>query len=468
LARYLLTAECHVVSYPEHDEPAAIAYFPLKSLALRVNQAGVELLERLQAGPIVADAGEDLAFLEHLAGLGLVNGPPDVLPGGEPPPEPCPTRTMLLVSDRCSLSCVYCYRSASDRGDLMSREVALAAVDLLVENAVAGGQGGIDVSFHGGGEPTLNWEVLTAAMDHAQTRCVEHGLGLSSSICTNGVLGEERTRWLAEHVANIVVSVDGPPELQDAQRPLVGGGPSFPAVARTLDQLRALGKPYALRTTATALSEGRLPEIFRFLVERFHPRTICLEPLFVCGRCHTSRCSPPVAERFTDDLLRAMQLARRAGVSLQYSGGRLFYMDRIFCGASGRNFFVTPRGEVTSCLEVSCGEDPRASVFFYGRHDATSGGFVFDLERYRALGRAQVQEYATCKQCFARWHCAGDCPAKVPDVTRLGEVTNAYRCQVNRAVTRHQIFVELSRREAPARGAEGREPETPSVEGADG
>ena len=444
---YRLTSECHIIPFPEKDHALLLSYFPLQSLVLEINRSGADLIESLKKTPITTCTEPEKEFLEHLAAIGVVNSSHDRFPIHRYPPEPRPVRTMLLTSDNCNLRCIYCYGNSGEGGSLMPYEIAKAAIDLLVENSRRIRNGFIDIGFHGGGEPTFNWSVLKAAVEYAENRCRQEGLGLRSTICTNGVVAtEERVHWLAEHIKSITVSIDGPPEIQNLQRPMADGSPSFERVARTIDVLRSLGKPFVFRSTATACTEGKMAEIYTYLVERFHPATICIEPLFICGRCETSQCRPPAAETFINDIVQTMNLTAKTKVPLQYSEGRLFYMDSIFCGASGKNFFVSPHGDVTSCVEVTDTNDPRAEVFMYGSYDHDAGVFRFDVDRYRKLCNLQVQEFDSCRDCYARWHCSGDCLAKKPDMNKLGFDKNNYRCLINRAVTRQQLLAELKAR----------------------
>ena len=42
------------------------------------------------------------------------------------------------------------------------------------------------LGFHGGGEPTMNWKLLTRATDYTHSRAAEKGIALSVSGAFNG------------------------------------------------------------------------------------------------------------------------------------------------------------------------------------------------------------------------------------------------------------------------------------------
>lgn len=439
---YKLTSECYVLE-SEKDTESFVAYFPLKSLVLKVNSAAAELLRKLRGKAVVGANGDELEFLGYLKDLKVVTDAADIIPDPPRYDVPRPVSVLLLLSDRCNLRCLYCYGSSDSTGDIMPLETGKAAINTLLENSLKYKSGFIDVGFHGGGEPSTNWDVLVDVIGYAEQRCQQSKVRLRSTICSNGVMTEDKVRWLAENISNITISIDGPPEVQNLQRPLPRGEPSFDHVARTIDILDSIGKQYVFRVTATALSESSLPDIYTFLVTRFHPTMVCIEPLFVCGRCVTSHCQPPAAEAFTRNLVEILDRSRHTKVPLQYSGGRFFSLNTCFCGSAGSNFFVTSRGDVTACVEVSRREDPRAEIFMYGNYDTTSGRFTFDTVKFQQLVRLRVQDFDSCEDCFARWHCCGDCLAKSPVLTRIKEQRNPYRCSINQAFIKHQLLSEL-------------------------
>lgn len=442
MIQYRLTSECYIIDM-ETEHENFIAYFPLKSLVLKVNSEAANLITSMKEKPIMKVNNREKQFLQYLITLKLVNNSEDIIPDSPTCETPQPVDVLLLTTDRCNLRCVYCYGNSDSSGDDMKIEIGKVAIDTIIENSSKLRKGYIGVGFHGGGEPSLNWDVLVDTIEYAQERCKVGNIKLHSEICTNGVLTEEKVTWLANHIDNIVVSIDGSPEIQNAQRPFAGGAASFEYVAKTIDILDSIGKHYGFRVTATALSSSGLTDIYKFLTTRFHPIAVCIEPLFVCGRCFYSHFESPTYEIFTKNLIEIFDKTLHSDVPVQYSGGRLYSLGTSFCGSAGNNFFVTPRGEVTACLEVFRGQDPRAEMFMYGKYDTYTKRFVFNLEKFQRLARMRVKEFDSCKDCFAKWHCCGDCLAKSPDLLNIGTVKNAYRCTINRAYIKHQLRAGL-------------------------
>lgn len=420
-----------------------MAYAPLKSLLLEVDAPTAALLERLARGPVEAPQDRELPLLETLTGLGLLNGPPDRSPAPAGRTAERPHAVTLLPTNRCTLACRYCYSESAPSGSHMSLAMARAAVDLVLAGAAASGARIASVMFHGGGEPTQNWEVLTGVHAYAHARANARRMMVRYSLCTNGMVTDEQAAWIAAAIGSITVSVDGDPRTHDQLRPTTGGGPSFDRVARTLDILRSRGRSYDLRMTVCSAAAERLPELYAFLADRFSPARISAEPLFPSKRSLGTGVHPPEAAVFAKALEQTLEAAAQRGVPFTYAGGRLARLDTCFCGANGRSFIVTPSGRVTACLEVTADDDPRGAVFFYGEYRSRDGRFAFDQERYRRLCALTGPAHHACSQCFARWHCAGDCPAKAPNPDDPAGARNRFRCTVNRAVLKKQLELAL-------------------------
>jgi uncharacterized protein len=121
-----------------------------------------------------------------------------------------------------------------------------------------------------------------------------------------------------------------------------------------------------------------------------------------------------------------------------------------FCAAPGDGFSVLPEGIASSCFDVTEQSDPRARIFHYGRYDQSADRFVFDHQRLAGLRALSVENLSFCRDCFCRWHCAGDCLAKVFERSGSASHEGSPRCGLNRALTLADLQ-DLVRAETPVR-----------------
>jgi uncharacterized protein len=448
VTRYRLATE--IFSLP--NDRGRLIYAPLLQTSLVVNDAALNLLADVAAERRVTRDGRTGPVLDLLEELSLIKeadeapakSDADHLPGaGTSGADPAclsapvrPTDVTLFLTTACNLRCVYCYASGGDHPRYLDQSVAFDAIDLVVTNAVEAKVTKVRLSFHGGGEPTLAAEALAACVAHARRRCDAAGVELATGTATNGVMSDRTRDVLADTMTSVMVSMDGPPQIQDCLRPRTGGGPSSADVERTLERLSRSGVTLGVRVTCAPDALDHAVETTRRLAGRYRLGTIHLEPLFVCGRSIHNGLRPPEAERFVEVFRACREEAASHGVDVTYSGARRS-LSCSFCQASKPSFNVTTEGDVTACYEVTGRDDARAGTFFYGRHERERRSFVFDAERVASLRRLTVASAPRCARCFAKYHCAGDCPAK-----RLfpgADEAVAARCEINRRLTLEQL-----------------------------
>ncbi|HTP56810.1 MAG TPA: radical SAM protein [Candidatus Paceibacterota bacterium] len=359
-----------------------------------------------------------------------------------------PTAVTLFPTFDCNLRCVYCYSNAGVRTQAMSRHVADAAIRTIVDNAIKRGTGSISLGFHGGGEPFFGpgWLLMRHAVKTAKSAASQHGLKLTTSSATNGVLNEEQLGWLCENLDSINLSWDGPPDIQDAQRPLANGSGSSTLVERTARFLTERNYRFGIRSTVTRASVNRLPELVGYFRNIAPTARIHLEPLFECGRCLTTKTGAPEYADFAQAFLDLC--AARGGEEFTYSGTQFGFPKNRFCGACGDNFVISPFGDVTSCFEVSHSSDPLAKIFFLGKYDVVRDSFTIDESRRQHLRSRTVQRLPHCTDCIAKYSCAGDCPAHAARASNLFDASVNPRCTTNQ-----QLFVQqLAQRVTAPRG----------------
>lgn len=356
----------------------------------------------------------DREVLEALRdALVLVPASPQRRPAPAPiDPAEIPLATLVLeVAQACNLRCAYCYAGGGSYGGesrLMHPEVARRAARRLVESS---GDRQLVTLVLFGGEPLLNVPALRAAVLEAEAAASEAGKQLVVSLTTNGTrFTPTLLDFLREHRVGITVSIDGPPEIHDANRRYAGGRDrrTYADVVKGLALLRThMPKPPAARVTLTPAQWSRIPEVFRHVLDLgflevgiapVSPVTAALLPT-----------TEQDAALFTGFALLAAQFrqAAAAGRVLPFSN-LLDLLARLHvgsvksspCGAGLGYLAADAEGRFFLCHRLA-GEDE----FQVGNLDAG-----IDHAKIRVCLADQAASRAqACRACWARSLCAGGC-----------------------------------------------------------
>jgi uncharacterized protein len=418
-----------------------ILYFPFRHTVILGNAALANLVGQANKG----DASALQRLRETLGDKCDLDEPAQHHLCARQQPGPFhPTTVSLLLTEDCTLRCRYCYAHGGKSRQTMPWDMVTGVIDRIFANAASAGQKTMAVSFHGG-DPGAVWPLFVRTRDYLRDKERSLGIHVLTSVGTNGVLDQAQRLWLTENIDSATLSVDGPPDIHDANRILPDGSPSSAFVMKTMEHFDRVKFRYAIRSTITADSVSRMDEIAHFLCTNSAARKIQMEPMFPRGRAESGDLGPPSAQEFVDNFRKARSVASAAGRTLSYSGARFDVLTNIFCKACGDSAVVTPDGDITSCYEVADANDPLAQVFFFGRYDSQTRSFAVDEERRTRLFGLSVLDRPRCQDCFCKWHCAGDCPAKVLHAESAGPQDLPDRCFINRELTKDQLVATLGK-----------------------
>jgi uncharacterized protein len=435
----MLTAEVFTIPYAGD---LFIVYSPLRRTAFAANGALVNKIAEIQEGVFCPQTAEDHALIDFLERLEIVNAGPESDPSTFSEGTPSPTQVTLFLTTACNLRCTYCYASAGETAArFMPLETATRAIDFVARNANDQSAGSFEIIYHGGGEPTVHWSVLTQSLEYARKVASQMNLRVRASAGTNGVFSDSQLDWIVANLESVTLSFDGLPEAHDAHRLTVIGQPSSGAVMRTMRRFDENQFPYGLRMTVTADQITRLPDSVEFICARFNPARIQIEPAYQIGRGRSA------ASAETEAFITAFREARSRAAARQkeivYSAARIDTLTNHFCGITQDSFAVTPEGDVSACYEVFSREQEWSSTFFYGRQSDSPAGFDFALAALGDLRRKVVNNRPFCQGCFAKWHCAGDCYHKALNVGS-GEFAGTDRCHITRELTKDALLGRIA------------------------
>ena len=327
-------------------------------------------------------------------------------------PAAIPLATLVLeAAQTCNLRCTYCYAGGGSYGGaarVMSSALAARAARFLVEKS--GDLPRVTLVLFGG-EPLLNLPALEAAVTAGEAAAAERGKTLVVSLTTNGTrFTPAALDFLAAHRIGVSVSIDGPPDLHDANRPYGGraGGGSYADVVAGVARLRErTGRAPAARVTLAPDQWARIPEVFEHLLDLgflevgIAPATpVAVELLptpaqdaaLFAGFAH-------VARRFVDEARhgRVLPFSNLLDLLAKLHAGEV---RGVPCGAGLGYVAMDAQGALFLCHRFA-GDDG----FRIGDLDAG-----IDHAQVRACLAAQAAPRAeACATCWARSLCAGGC-----------------------------------------------------------
>lgn len=416
-----------------------LLHAPLHGVSALLSAEAAELLARDVTAEFPADPADLPADLS--ADLAAIADRLRARPADPPAPRTGPLRNPawlgLIPTRGCTLGCGYCDFAALTASQAeLPLDLAAAAIDGYLELLTAAGAGQGQLHFFGG-EPFHAPQVVTFATGYARARALDLGVRLHVEATTNGMVGPDRARWIAENLDAAVLSLDGPPAVQDAQRPTRSGHGTFDVVVRTARILAEGPVQLIVRSCVTAANVGLLPEWARWLAAELHPGTVCLETLTPSPRAALAGHLPPDPLAFARAFGEAARTLADAGIETVQSTSDTSGCRLSACPVGRDALIVTPDGAVTSCYLPE--SDWRGLNLRLGRMD--EGRPVLDLASAQRVRELAGRRKPLCEGCFARFHCAGGCHVH----HRTDRPAGAYDdlCRATRLLVADRLLREL-------------------------
>ncbi len=358
------------------------------------------------------------------------------------PPQPeflgiVPTRS-------CNLNCQYCGFGAREasKDDTMDLAVATAAVDWMVEHVSAIGRNSLDIHFFGG-EPFAAPDVVDTVIHYARSRASQSGLIPRFEAATNGFFDETRCRFVGDYLDTVVLSFDGPEEIQNKYRPLKNGSKSYETVARNALLLSKAPAKFCIRMCATEETVSQLEQITRWFCQTFRPCVIDFETLRSTPESDEAGLTPPDPWAFAIMCIRSMKIATELGIAPVYAAASIETLQHSFCPVGRDTLIVSPDRRIHACYLQEQDWKKREMDLNLGYVDHT-GAVNLDqssIQRVRHL----TESAEKCRRCIGRWHCAGGCHV-VSTYPGCPAEYNDF-CIQTRIITAHRLLEDLGQQE---------------------
>lgn len=353
----------------------------------------------------------------------------------------------LHVAHDCNLRCRYCFAGTGEYSgprSLMPLEVGKAALDFLLSHS--GARPTVEVDFFGG-EPLMNMPVVRELIFYGNEAARQVGKRIDFTLTTNGVLlDEEIGAFLKEHQVNLVLSIDGRPEVNDRMRPMAGGQGSYQRIVPRYRRLVAELEPtdYYIRGTYTRYNLDFAEDVrhlhdLGFTSLSVEPVVAHPEDDYAFKQEDISR----ICEEY--DRLVDLYLERQAEgrpfdffhFNVDLEQGPCLPKRLTGCGAGFEYLAVTPEGELYPCHQfVGRTEFKLGDVWQGIVHEGVSDQFK----------EAHIYNKQACRECWARFLCSGGCHANAHAHT--GSLLEPYDtgCQLQKKRLECGIYLECLRR----------------------
>jgi uncharacterized protein len=359
-----------------------------------------------------------------------------------------PSLHVIALGAGCNLHCVYCrtsvMRAASPAGDPTPDELR-RIVDFALSFPLKQ-----QMLEFGVGEPTLRNDTLLDVIAYAERVAEHRGKQVSFRLTTNGThLDDATLDRLVAHGVHISVSLDGPADLHDRQRPRTDGqqGSFVPAAGCIADLCRNRHYPrVSASTTVTGWNVGHLDEIIDLYVDLGVER-VALRPVVAQGAAKSGGTDLLVR---SEALKRAVPRALARMVELGASGTRLqeaylsFYCQQVFGTRRGMTEAMSPCGFGIAQLAYSpdgrifgCEEYMSAGLPALGHVARDTPATIVHHSTVREVLEKSFLDDLACPSCAFIPYC-GQCPAvaKLHTGSYLPMKSLTFRCTMTEAYLR--------------------------------
>jgi len=355
----------------------------------------------------------------------------------------------MNVSHVCNMSCSYCFAGRGEYGSegLMSLATATRAIDFLAQSS--GDRKNLDVDFFGG-EPLLNWELVKETVAYARTIERNSDKKFRFTLTTNGLLiDDDVINFTNKEMHNVVLSLDGRPEVHDAARKLPDGSGSYSSVSPKILKLveARRGKGYYIRGTFTRNNMDFVNDILYIAGLGF--KELSLEPAVTKHGDPNGFTPDDLPTLISQYETLAIEMLRQEKIGkgfnfyhymLDLTKGPCIHKRIAGCGVGTEYLAVTPTGELYPCHQF-VGD----TKFLMG--DVWRG--VVNNTLRGSFSRCNIYSRNECRNCWARFYCCGGCAANA--YYNSGSIDGVYDlgCELFKKRIECAIMMQVAREPLP-------------------
>jgi uncharacterized protein len=172
---------------------------------------------------------------------------------------------LVTLNLDCNLACSYCYEEHFRDKSFMSAETAELLITTIIDGPITHGKE-VMLDFYGG-EALLSIPLMEYISGRLSEAAKHSGTLFSFNIVTNGTLLTRRVveKLVPLGLIGVKITLDGPPDIHNSQRPFVSGLGSFAAIVSNVKEICKLIK-VQIGGNFTQDNYRRFPELLDVLL----------------------------------------------------------------------------------------------------------------------------------------------------------------------------------------------------------
>jgi len=258
----------------------------------------------------------------------------------------------------------------------------------------------------------MNFETVKQIVKYARSIEKENNKNFRFTITTNGLLlSADKIEFINNEMSNVVLSIDGRPEINDALRYKADGSGSYNSILPKYQKLVAdrNGKEYYVRGTYTKYNLDFTNDVLHLLELGFDQ--ISIEPV-------VTESSQPYALTIDDlpSIFKEYDILSKEIIKRKKRGDGFNFFHFMLdldqgpcaikrlrgCSCGNEYVAVTPEGDIYPCHQ------------FIGMEEMKMGSVLdssLNSEMKKIFSEANVYAKEGCKNCWAKFYCSGGCNA---------------------------------------------------------
>lgn len=359
--------------------------------------------------------------------------------------EPVIKSMCLNVSHDCNLRCKYCFASTGNfKGarELMSYDVGKHAIDFLIEHSA--GRRHLEVDMFGG-EPLMNYDVMKAILEYGRGESEKAGKNINFTITTNALsLTHDKIDYINDNFYNVVLSLDGRPEVNDRMRPDIKGSGSYAHIVDNIIEMakKRKNKEYYVRGTYTRYNLDFAEDV-KYMVDLGLNR-VSVEPVVTSPSsdyCIRYEDLPVIKEQYiklANEYINRSKQGRPFDFfhfDIDLEKGPCIYKRIKGCGVGSEYIAVVPNGDIYPCHQ------------FVGINEFRMGNVIdgtVNVDMQKAFMHNNITTKSKCQKCWVKYFCSGGCHANAYQYSGDISKTHDLSCEILKIRTECALMIKAA------------------------